>query len=272
MTIKKTLIGAASVTALALAVAAAPAAADGYAVESAAAAAPASDAREFSWSITVGGTSDYIFRGLSFTNEDPAAQGSIDFSYGIFYAGAWASNIDNGSYEPWELDLYVGMKPTLGPVTFDFAVIGYLYPADSADLDYIELKAGASMEIFKSLTGGVTFYYSPDSDNYSETWTVEGSLAYALPQVGIFTPTVSGLVGYSSDEGGICPFYCGANSDLVPGDAGYVEDYVYWNAGLALTVEKFTMDFRYWDTDISSEDSFGLADERFVFTAKVTLP
>jgi hypothetical protein len=55
MTIKKTLIGAASVAALALAASAPPAAADGYAVESAAAA-PASDAREFAWSITVGGT------------------------------------------------------------------------------------------------------------------------------------------------------------------------------------------------------------------------
>ena len=98
MTIKKTLIGAASVAALALAAAAAPAAADGYAVESAAAAAPASDAREFAWSITVGGTSDYVFRGVSLTNEDPAAQGSIDVSYGIFYAGAWASNVDGDGY------------------------------------------------------------------------------------------------------------------------------------------------------------------------------
>jgi hypothetical protein len=51
---------------------------------------------------------------------------------------------------------------------------------------------------------------------------------------------------------------------------------VYWNAGLSLTVEKFTMDFRYWDTDINNGGSVfalpGLDDERFVFTAKVTLP
>jgi uncharacterized protein (TIGR02001 family) len=271
MTIKKTLIGAASVAALALAVTAAPAAADGTYVESTAAPA-ASDAREFAWSITVGGTSDYIFRGLSFSNEDPAAQGSIDMSYGIFYAGAWASNLDNGAYEPWELDLYVGVKPVLGPVTFDFAVLGYLYPAADTELDYIEFKAGGSMEIVKGLTGGVTFYYTPDQSNYAETWTVEGNLAYALPQVGIFAPTISGGVGYSSDEDGKCPFYCGADLNLVPGDPGYVEDYVYWNAGLILAVEKFSFDFRYWDTDISSEDSLGLGDERFVFTAKVTLP
>jgi hypothetical protein len=47
------------------------------------------------------------------------------------------------------------------------------------------------------------------------------------------------------------------------------DDYTYWNAGLALSVEKFTFDFRYWDTNIQDD---GLADERFVFTASITLP
>ena len=84
------LAGAVSVAAIAAI--AAPAAADGYAVESAAAAAPASDAREFGYSITIGGTSDYVFRGFSNTNRDPAAQGSFDVTYGIWYAGIWASN------------------------------------------------------------------------------------------------------------------------------------------------------------------------------------
>ena len=253
MTIKKTLLGAASVAALAFAASAAPAVAED---------------REFGWSITIGGTSDYIFRGLSLTQEDPAAQGSIDFSYGILYAGAWASNIDAGAFEPWELDLYVGVKPTLGPVTFDFAVLGYLYPAADADLDYVELKAGASMEVIKSLTAGVNYFYVPDQSNSVEFHTVEGSLAYALPEFGIFSPTLSGGVGY-------------ATANDAAATAGFVDDYVYYNAGISLTVEKFTMDFRYWDTDISDSDAGGNgnffalednADERFVFTAKVTLP
>jgi uncharacterized protein (TIGR02001 family) len=254
MTIKKTLIGAVSGAALAFAASAAPAAAED----------------EFGWSITLGATSDYVFRGLSLTTEDPAAQGSIDFSYGIFYAGAWASNVDGDGdaalgvlgFAPWELDLYVGVKPVVGPVTFDFGVIGYLYPAAENAGDYVELKAGASMELVKSLTGGVTLFYTPDQDNYSEGYTVEGSLAYALPQVGIFAPTISGLVGYTEAD---TAFFFG------PDDA-----YTYWNIGLSLGVEKFTMDFRYWDTNLDSVvgvDAFGgLDDERFVFSAKVTLP
>lgn len=251
MTIKKTLLGAASVAALAFAASAAPAAAED---------------REFSWSVTLGATSDYIFRGLSLSNEDPAAQGSIDMSYGIFYAGAWASNIDNGAYEPWELDLYAGVKPVLGPVTFDFGAVYYLYPADEADLDYIELKAGASMEIVKNLSGGVTFWYQPDQSNAPEVYSIEGTLAYTLPQVGIFSPTLSGLIGYTedTDSQGWFAVAPGAN-----------DAYMYWNVGLSVGVEKFTMDFRYWDTDydqIPGDFYTGLSDERFVFSAKVTLP
>jgi uncharacterized protein (TIGR02001 family) len=270
MTIKKTLMGAAGVAALALAVSVGPAAADGTYVESVAAPA-AEESREFSWSMTVGATSDYIFRGISLSDEDPAAQGSLDMSYGIFYAGAWASNVsdytDDNLYGPWELDLYVGITPSLGRVNFDFGVVGYLYPGADDSGDYVEFKAGTNTELVKNLTGGVTFWYTPDQDNYAETYTIEGTLGYTLRQMGIFEPSISGLVGYSEAESSA---------------AGLSEDnYTYWNVGLSLAVEKFTMDFRYWDTNISDSanggngnffGSEGLADERFVFSAKVTLP
>lgn len=218
--------------------------------------------REFGWSVTLGATSDYVFRGISLSDEDPAAQGSIDITYGQFYAGAWASNIDGDGFEPYELDLYAGWKPVVGQFTFDFGLIGYLYPSATDSLDYYEFKAGVSTEIVKSLTGGVILYYTPDQNNYAETFTVEGSLAYALPSVGIFTPTVSGGVGYSEDSE----------------DTGFFSDfddsYVYWNAGLALAVEKWTFDFRYHDTDLNTPGDIytDVAEERFVFTAKITLP
>jgi uncharacterized protein (TIGR02001 family) len=262
MTIKKSLMGAAGVAALALAASVGPAAADGTYVESVAAPA-AEEGREFSWSITVGGTSDYIFRGLSLSNEDPAAQGSIDMSYGIVYWGAWASNVSGDGYAPWELDLYAGITPSIGRLNFDFGVVGYLYPGADDSLPYVEFKAGMNTELFKNLTGGVTFWYTPDSNNYGESWTVEGTLSYALPQCGIFEPSISGLVGYSDDIDNNALF------------SNFTDNYTYWNAGLSVAVEKFTMDFRYWDTNLDNTPGdvyYGLADERFVFSAKVTLP
>ncbi|HRN87006.1 TorF family putative porin [Hyphomicrobium sp.] len=209
------------------------------------------ESREFSWSVTGTGTSDYVFRGLSLNNEDPAFQASIDVEYGIWYAGLWGTMVDGQGYEPVELNFYTGIKPVLGPVTFDFGIVYYFYPwADnSGDSDVIELKAAFDWSPVKNLTFSPAYYYVPDQSNSDEASTVEGTLAYELPSVGVFTPTVSGLVGWTENFGG--------------------GEYTYWNAGLALAVDKFTFDFRYWDTDVSND---GLADERFVFTASITLP
>ena len=124
---------------------------------------------------------------------------------------------------------------------------------------HVELKLGAEYSPVDKLTLKPVFWYVPDQDNSAENWTIEGSAAYELPTVGIFTPTVSGLVGYT-DADEVDFFFTG------------VDSYTYWNAGLALSVEKFTFDFRYWDTDVSSPGEDGIADERFVFTASITLP
>lgn len=229
--------------------------------------AAAAEDREFAWSVTFAGTSDYIFRGLSLNGEDPAFQPAINASYGIFYAGAWGSNIEGDGYEPFEVDLYAGVKPVLGPVTFDFGVVWYIYPgADTGGavgLDVVELKAGASFSPFTNFTVTPVLWWTPDQENIVDTYTAESTFAYTLPSVGIFTPTVSALVGYTE-----------ADAD---GFFGPDDNYTYWNAGVALAVEKFTFDFRYWDTNLNSFDSanhgyYGLDDERFVFTASVTLP
>lgn len=217
------------------------------------------EGREFSWSVNAAGTSDYVFRGISQTNEDPAFQAGIDASYGIFYIGAWGSTVDSdfvgGSSA--EIDFYAGIKPVLGPATFDLGVLYYWYPGSSSappgEPDVFELKAGVSGEILPKLTAGATLYWSEEGAYDSgEYFVYEGTLAYALPKVLIFDPSISGTLGEVDNQ-------------------DFDSDYTYWNAGLALTVEKFTFDFRYWDTDIDGGFG-GIADERFVFTAKVVLP
>jgi uncharacterized protein (TIGR02001 family) len=241
-----------------------------------------SEGRKLDFSVTLGATSDYVFRGISQTLEDPAAQGSVDLTYGIFYAGIWASNVDFGPGSPnAEIDLYAGFRPTIGPgrfwgpITFDFGVLYYAYPAandSGAELDFVELKAGYSMESpwIRGLTSGTTLYWSPEyGGEVGEVFTLESVASYALPQVGIFSPSISGTWG---------TVYGDRNDGFSPGGTR-TEDYQYWNAGLALSVEKFTFDFRYWDSDIDVVPGGGglctsadLCDERFVFTAKVTLP
>jgi hypothetical protein len=78
--------------------------------------------------------------------------------------------------------------------------------------------------------------------------------------VGRFSPTFSALVGYQ--KGDIADYSV----------AGADDDYVYWNAGVTLGFhEKWSLDLRYWDTDVSGGLCFGLkCDERFVATLKAS--
>ena len=55
---------------------------------------------KLTWSATITGTSEYVFRGISQTDEDPTIQGSIGVGYGMFYAGVWASGLDFGDPRP----------------------------------------------------------------------------------------------------------------------------------------------------------------------------
>jgi uncharacterized protein (TIGR02001 family) len=237
-------------------VAAAGAFALASAVLSASALADDSAERTFGYSITMSGTSDYVFRGISSNNEDPAFQPYVEFTYGIGYVGFWGSNVASPA-DPFELDIVAGLRPVTGPVNWDIGVIWYTYPESNiaGDLDFVEFKVGATVTPVTNLTLGLTGYVAPDQSNYPEAETIEGSASYALPKFHIFEPSISGLVGYT-------------NADKRDFFLGKEKDYTYWNAGLKLTVEKYFMDFRYWDTSIDD----GLADSRFVFSAGVTLP
>ena len=265
--------------------------ADGYEYEGKAMAAP-EEGRKFTYSFGLAGTSDYVFRGVSQTDNDPTIQGSIDIGYGMFYAGVWGSGLDFvgppsgglGLDAQAEFDWYAGIKPSwnthtfLGKVDFDFGVIYYTYPgaADAvAAFDYVEFKAGYSSSFWSflipNLTSGTTVYYTPD--NFTETgevWTIESTYAWGGHEIRGITPTISGVFG-------------AVYGDLSEGYNvnGFGEDtYYYWNAGLALAVGSITFDCRYWDTDIGNVSTVtpgfcattGDCDERFVATVSVSVP
>lgn len=262
-TLAKSIAGA-----MALAFLAGPAAAGGLKDD------PMPSGRTLAWAASFAVTSDYIFRGQSQTRKDPAVQGTLDVTYGILYGGVFASTVDFGDTIPGpgglgiataEVDLYAGIKPVLGPVTFDFGVIYYVYPdaRDSgAELNYFEVKVGASVSPWKGGTVGVTGFWSPDyTGETGDVWTVEGAFAQELPKVRDIGLTFSALIGYQEGD-----------------DAAYAvsfgeDSYVYWNAGVTLGFhERFSVDLRYWDTDLDFCQSQRLfhCGARFVATAKAT--
>ena len=198
-------------------------------------------------SFNVGAASDYVFRGVSQTDEDPQVYGGVDVGYGMFYAGAWASNVDFNDSTDAEIDGYFGVKPTAGPVSLDLGAVyyGYVNAPSGADYGYWEFKAVGSVPAGPA-TIGAALYYSPDffgSVDEALYYEVNGSVPLAEKV------SLSAALGHQSLKG--------------PGD------YTTWNIGVGYAFnEHFGLDLRYHDTD---EHSFGkLYDSRVVVGLKAT--
>ena len=130
----------------------------------------------------VGLTSDYIFRGISQTQHDPALSGGVDYSHASgLYAGAWASqqkwvktggtssSTDNGykNNSDWEMDFYAGYKGSAGEVGYDIGLIHYYYPGDkvanAVSPDTTEAYIGLSR-------GPISIKYSHAISDYFIGW------------------------------------------------------------------------------------------------------
>lgn len=107
----------------------------------------------------VGLFSQYVFRGVTQTDEDPAVQGGFDLGHPSgLYAGVWGSNVswisDFGSSDggnSLELDVYGGYRGAIGStgLGYDLGAIYYWYPGDTLggfDADTAEIYAGLTYE------------------------------------------------------------------------------------------------------------------------------
>ncbi|HYD88545.1 MAG TPA: TorF family putative porin [Vitreimonas sp.] len=179
-------------------------------------------------------TSDYVFRGISLSDNGPAIQGGFDYTADMFYAGVWASNVSEGI----EIDVYTGITPTTGPVEWDLGVIGYFYPGaddDGAEFDYAELTAQASFGVTEQLSVGGGVWYAPE--NFGDTgeatyfevngeWTMSDALVF------------NAAYGNQTIE--------------EPNGPGTEDDYNTWNLGGTYALHGFNLDLRYHDTDIDA--------------------
>lgn len=184
---------------------------------------------EFSGNVTI--ASDYVFRGISQTEGEPAIQGGFDYTNGIFYAGTWASNVSGSTISSGgiEMDLYAGLTPTTGPVSWDFGIIGYYYPgADDAgaETDFYEGKVGASINPVEPLTLSASIFYSPEFA--LETGT---ALYYEIGA----DYAVTDAFGLSATFG--------------EQDVDDLDSYTTWSLGASYSYSGFDFGLTYTDTD-----------------------
>jgi uncharacterized protein (TIGR02001 family) len=139
-------------------------------------------AQEVTTSFNVGAATNYVFRGLGQNIENDAQVfAGADITYGSFYAGTWASNVNFGGEADYEVDLYAGFKPKAGPIQFDFGVVGYLYPQEDV-LNVVEYKGAATY----TTKGGIGFtgsvFYSPElGEGGSPYWYSELAASAPIP-------------------------------------------------------------------------------------------
>ena len=211
-------------------------------------AAGSASAQDADFAFNAAVASDYVFRGVSQTSEDPALQVGVDMTTGAgFYVGAWASNVDFGDETSIEFDLYGGYRTEVEGFAVDFGVVSYGYvdaPAiPNAGYSYVEFKAAASRAI-GPVTAGAAVYYSPDFFGFDEKATyVEGNLAFSPAAKW----SVSGAFGKQFLD--------------------VSDDYTTWNAGVGFAfTDNLVVDVRYHDTDVDNADIY---DGRVVGTVKV---
>ena len=192
-----------------------------------------------SFSANVAMVSDYVFRGVSLSDNEPAIQGGFDAEHtsGI-YVGTWGSSADVA--DGIEIDVYAGWAGDLGPIGVDVGVIEYMFPGESG-ADVTEFYIGGSAEL-GPVGVGLTYYDADDFDG-QQTWELTGEGPFEMV-------TLSAVWGTNDFD-----------------TAG--ADYDWWGVGASTELGGFGFAVNYTDTDV--DNASDIADDNWWFTISKSL-
>ena len=207
------------------------------------------ESSNLSWNLAL--TSDYVFRGITQTDFDPALQGGLDYSFGDtgLYVGAWASNVDFADSDgpDVELDYYIGWNHDLSDtLNLDLQVVRYSYMGEQdayGNIDYNEVIGALAYD--EMLTFTVAYANDYANEGFS-------SLYYNL--------------GGSWDVGNDFALNAGVGRTNFSDDVG---SYTDWNLGVSRQFGPVNVALNYYDvTGGFIDDVFGSdkASDRVVLT------
>jgi len=203
----------------------------------------------------VGIYSQYIFRGLMQTNNDPAVQGGFDYSHSSgLYAGTWLSNVswlkDAAAYNSnsLEWDYYGGFKGNFGKSDFgyDVGLLQYYYPgsvvAGGVKADTLEIYGAVS---WKWLTAKYSHAISNKTFGVANS---DGTYYFDLSASYPVTDKFSLMAHYGIQKFKGSSNACGANSsnDLCA-------SYENWKIGASYALpQNFTVGAYWTGTDMDA--------------------
>lgn len=213
--------------------------------------------------------SDYDFRGITQTAQDPALQVSLDYANDAgWYVGAWASNVDfcaSGSAcadADYEVDLYSGFTGTFGEAGpgWDVGLIYYTY--EKSVYNYPEIYASLSQGWFKGKVWYSNDFGGDTTSGDTPAFYLDGGATIPLPR----NFSVLAHVGYSAGD------YW---DDLDA--AGTGRKYFDYSIGVGYTLQRFNIAVKWVDgsdlreSDGAREDVFS-SEARVVLSVATTFP
>ena len=171
-------------------------------------------------------TNNYIWRGITQTNDQAAGQGGLDYSFGPgFYVGTWLSNVDfSGSGDGYEMDVYAGWGGETGGFAYDLGVLTYQYPV-TPEFNFTEVYASGK---FSVITLGLA--YTVDAASGNDGGVFDKGDMY-----------VNGSLDFDTAAGGISLYAGSYMFDNDGGTAGEV-DYIHYGASLSKGDFTFAVD------------------------------
>ncbi len=116
-------------------------------------------------SANVAMTSNYVWRGMTQSDNSMAIQGGFDASYKGAYIGVWASNVDFDNTETSiETDLYIGYGNSINDFSYDVNYTQYTYPGDTDALNFGEAALTLGYD-FKVVAISAKYYVGIDTND-----------------------------------------------------------------------------------------------------------
>lgn len=182
------------------------------------------------WNFDLTAASDYMFRGVSQTENGAAGFAAAKVTYEGFYAGVGGENVNFHNGITGEYDLSAGWMPDYDGFNFNIGAIRYGYTNSPAHVDIDTVEAlGAVSHAVGPFTAGVSVNYTPNYFGTHEDGTYyEGNLAYPVPLLDGLS--LSGAVGRQQVNAG--------------------GSYTTWNVGGTYAFfDHLALGLRYVDTD-----------------------